>query len=141
VKLSKDQFSTTPLSGKLGAAALAVLCVLAGAGAPALLAAPAVAQSAGVQSAGAKAEVDQAKAQGVVGEQADGFLGLVSGGDPSVRAAMAEINAGRAQAYRDAAARSGVSPETAGQATARQLAARLGPGEYFRTADGRWERH
>ena len=123
------------LSGKLAAAALAVLCVLAGAGAPTLIAAPAVAQS-----AGAKAEVDRAKAQGMIGEQADGFLGVVSGADPSVRAAMAEINAGRAQAYRDAAARSGASPDAAGQAAGRMLAGRLGPGEYFRNASGQWER-
>ena len=129
------KLSDTTLSRKVSAAALGVLCVLAGASAPVIFARPAVAQS-----AGAKAEVDRAKAQGIVGEQADGFLGLVAGGDPSVRAAMAEINAGRAQAYRDAAARSGVSPDTAGQATARQLEGRLGPGEYFRTADGRWVR-
>jgi uncharacterized protein len=109
------------------AAALAGLAIAA--------AAPALAES-----ASAKAAVDQAKAAGVVGEQADGFLGLVGGGDPAVRAAVAEINAGRAQAYREAAGRSGVSPEAAGQATARQLAARLPPGQYFRTADGRWER-
>ncbi len=135
MKRSKDQPHVT-LKAKAGAAALAVLCVLAGAGAPALVAAPAVAQS-----ASAKAEVDRAKAQGVAGEQADGFLGVVFDAGPSVRAALAEINAGRAQAYRAAAARSGVSPEAAGQATARQLEGRLGPGEFFRTADGRWVRH
>ncbi len=136
MKLSKDQLSNRRLPHKLGAAALAVLCVLAGAGAPALLARPAVAQS-----AGAKAEVDRAKSQGMIGEQADGFLGVVSGADPAVRAAMAEINAGRAQAYRDAAARSGATPDAAGQATARQLEDRLGPGEYFRSASGQWVRH
>jgi uncharacterized protein len=109
-------------------AALAGLALLAGA-APAL-----------AQSAAAKAAVDQAKAQGVVGEQADGFLGVVGGGDPAVRAAIAEINAGRAQAYREAAGRTGVTPEAAGQATARQLEARLPPGQFFRTASGQWER-
>ena len=118
-----------------GGTALA-LCLLAGTTVAPVLA-PATAFA---QSAAAKAEVDRAKTQGVVGEQADGFLGLVAGGEPSVRAAMAEINAGRAQAYRDAAARTGVTPEAAGQATARQLAGRLGPGEYFRTAGGSWER-
>ena len=114
---------------RMAAAALGAAALAAAPFAPAL-----------AQSAGAKAAVDQAKAQGVVGEQADGFLGVVSGGDPAVRAALAEINAGRAQAYREAAARSGVTPEAAGQATARQLEARLPPGQYFRTPDGRWER-
>jgi uncharacterized protein len=92
------------------------------------------------QSAAAKAAVDQAKASGVVGEQADGFLGVVSGGDTAVRGAVAEINAGRAQAYREAAARTGVTAEAAGQATARQLESRLPPGQYFRNAAGQWER-
>jgi uncharacterized protein len=115
-------------TGRTVAGALGALALLAGGGA------------AMAQSASAKAAVDQAKAQGQVGEQADGFLGVVGGGDPGVRGAVAEINAGRAQAYREAAARTGVTPEAAGQATARQLEARLPPGQYFRTADGRWER-
>jgi uncharacterized protein len=96
--------------------------------------------AADAQSAAAKAAVDQAKAQGVVGEQADGFLGVVGNADPAVRGAVAEINAGRAQAYHQAAARTGVTPEAAGQATARQLESRLPSGQYFRTVDGRWER-
>ena len=93
------------------------------------------------QSASAKGAVDEAKAQGVVGEQADGFLGFVAGGGgPGLHAAVAEINAGRAEAYRDAAARTGVTPAAAGEATARQLAARLPPGQYFRSAEGGWRR-
>ena len=100
----------------------------------------ACAPAAHAQSASAKGAVDQAKAQGVVGEQADGFLGLVGGGDPSLRSAVAEINAGRAQAYREAAARTGVTAAAAGEATARQLEARLPSGQFFRTVDGRWER-
>ena len=52
------------------------------------------------QSASAKATVDAAKAAGVVGEQADGFLGFVTAAaDPAIRAAVAEINAGRADLY------------------------------------------
>ena len=114
----------------------------AAAAAAALLAAvapAAIAPAAHAQSASAKSAVDQAKAQGLVGEQADGFLGFVAGGGgPTLHAAVAEINAGRAQAYRDAAARTGVTPAAAGEATARQLAARLPPGQYFRSAEGGW---
>lgn len=90
------------------------------------------------QSAAAKAAVDAAKASGVVGEQADGYLGVVSGGDASLRAAVAEINTGRAGAYKDIAAKSGVTPEAAGQATAKQLYARLAPGQYWKPLDGGW---
>src|SRR5215471_1351386 len=78
-----------------------------------------------------KAIVDSAKAAGVVGEQSDGFLGLVTGAaDPAIKAAMAEINAGRAQIYREAAAKNGVTPEAAGvSAFYSVVKARLRPGE------------
>jgi uncharacterized protein YdbL (DUF1318 family) len=90
------------------------------------------------QSAAAKAAVDAGKSSGTVGEQADGYLGVVSGSDAALRAAVAEINTGRAAAYKDIAAKSGVTPEAAGQATAKQLYARLAPGQYWKPLDGGW---
>lgn len=90
------------------------------------------------QSAAAKATVDAAKMAGTVGEQADGYLGIVSGGDAALRAAVAEINTGRAAAYKDIAAKTGATPEAAGQATAKQLYARLAPGQYWKPLDGGW---
>jgi uncharacterized protein YdbL (DUF1318 family) len=96
--------------------------------------------SAYAQTAEAKARVDAAKAAGVVGEQADGYLGLVTGAaDPAVKAAVAEINAGRAQVYREAAARNNVSPEAAGAAAFETVVkGKLKPGEYYRPAGGGW---
>ena len=99
----------------------------------AVAAAPAFAQD-------AKARVDAAKAAGQVGEQGDGFLGIVSGGDAALQAAVAEINAGRAAAYRDTAAKTGVDAAAAGQATAQQLFARIPPGQYYRPLGGAWTR-
>jgi uncharacterized protein YdbL (DUF1318 family) len=87
-----------------------------------------------------KATVDAAKAQGVVGEQADGYLGIVSGGDAATAAAVAHINGGRAKAYADIAARTGVTVAQAGEATAQQLIAKLPPGAYYRAAGGGWVR-
>ena len=93
------------------------------------------------QTAAEKAVVDQAKAAGVIGEQGDGFLGLVSGAAAAnVKAAMADINAGRAQAYKDIAAKSGVAESAAGEATARHLIDRLPAGEYYRPVGGAWTR-
>jgi uncharacterized protein YdbL (DUF1318 family) len=101
------------------------------------LAAPAAAVA---QSAQAKTAVDSAKAAGVVGEQADGYLGFVSGGaDPALRQAVSEINAGRAQVYRQAAARSGASPEAAGSAAfVNAIQPKLPSGEYFKPVGGGW---
>lgn len=93
---------------------------------------------ASAQSAAAKAAVDAGKAAGTVGEQADGYLGIVSGGDAALRASVAEINTGRSAVYKDIAAKTGVTPEAAGQATAKQLYARVAPGQYWKPLDGGW---
>ena len=92
------------------------------------------------QSAAAKATVDSAKVQGTVGEQADGYLGIVAGADGDLRAAVTEINTGRAAAYKDIAAKTGVTAEAAGQATAKQLYSRLAPGQFWKPLDGGWMR-
>lgn len=91
-------------------------------------------------AASAKATVDAAKAAGIVGEQNDGYLGFVNGaGDPAVEAAVAEINAGRAQLYRQAAAKNGVTPEAAGAAAYESVVQlKLRPGNYYQTPDGAW---
>jgi uncharacterized protein YdbL (DUF1318 family) len=106
----------------------------------ALILAAAPFQAAFAQSAQAKATVDSAKAAGVVGEQADGYLGFVKGGaDAGVTAAVAEINAGRSQAYQNVASQNGVSPAAAGAAAFEQVVkSRLKPGEYYRAPGGGW---
>jgi uncharacterized protein YdbL (DUF1318 family) len=99
-------------------------------------AAPVFAQ---VPSAADKTIVDGAKAKGDVGEQSDGYLGFVHGApDAAVGSAVGKINAGRAAAYRDIAAKNGVSPEAAGAAAAQQLIARVPAGQYYQDTDGRW---
>lgn len=100
-----------------------------------------VAGAAMAQSPTAKAAVDAAKAQGLVGEQGDGYLGFVSGGgDAALQAAVREINAGRAEAYREIAARTGVTPEVAGQATFDKLLPRIPDGQHYRPLNGGWTR-
>ena len=103
----------------------------------ALAATPAVAQA-----MDAKAAVDRAKAQGIVGEQADGFLGFVKpSADTALKAAVDEINQGRAALYRQAAAKTGVSVEAAGASAFNTVVqSRLKPGEYYRPAGGGWVR-
>lgn len=103
----------------------------------ALAATPAVAQA-----MNAKAAVDAAKAQGIVGEQADGFLGFVKPStDTALREAVREINEGRAELYRAAAAKNGVSEAVAGASAFNTVVqTRLKPGEYYRPAGGGWVR-
>ena len=96
---------------------------------------------AAAQSAAEKAAVDAAKARGQIGEQGDGYLGFVTPStDPMLAAAVAAINAGRMQVYRETAMRTGVTVDAAGQATAQQLFARLPPGQFFKPLMGDWTR-
>ena len=87
-----------------------------------------------------KAAVDAAKAAGKVGEQADGYLGIVSGADASISAAVDDINVGRRSVYSQTAAKSGVTPDAAGQATGAQLIAKTPPGQYIKPLGGSWTR-
>jgi uncharacterized protein YdbL (DUF1318 family) len=106
----------------------------------AVLAALAAPVAAVAQSAEAKAAVDAGKAAGIVGEQADGYLGFVAGGgDPALRSAVAEINAGRAQVYREAAAKTGATPAAAGAAAfVNAIQPRIKPGQFYKPAGGGW---
>ena len=93
------------------------------------------------QTAPQKATVDVAKTQGVVGEMGDGYLGFVTtSGDASLKAAVTAINTGRAAAYADTAAKTGVTAEAAGQATARQLYDRIPAGQWYKPLGGSWTR-
>lgn len=92
------------------------------------------------QTSADKAVVDAGKASGTVGEQSDGYLGIVSGGDAATHAAVAHINEGRAKAYAGIAAKTGVTVQQAGEATAVQLIAKLPAGAYYRNASGAWVR-
>ena len=85
-----------------------------------------------------KATVDAAKAAGHVGEQADGYLGIVGGADGATTAAVNSINAGRREVYTQTASKSGVSPDAAGQATGAQLIAKVPAGQFFKPLGGAW---
>lgn len=98
-----------------------------------LLATPALADL-----AADKATVTAAKAAGTVGEQADGYLGIVSGADATVTAAVNEINNGRRQVYTQTATKTGVTPDAAGQATGAQLIANTPAGQYIKPLGGGW---
>jgi uncharacterized protein YdbL (DUF1318 family) len=86
-----------------------------------------------------KVAVDAAKTAGVVGEQADGYLGFVKGSaDGAVTTAVNEINAARGDVYAQTAAKTGVTRDAAGQATGAQLIEKMPGGEYYKALSGGW---
>jgi uncharacterized protein YdbL (DUF1318 family) len=73
------------------------------------------------------------RATGKVGEQVDGYLGLVES-EPSLRAQVDAINT-------DLAAKRGAKIEEVAAATACEiLASRVQPGQFYRLADGSWRK-
>ena len=60
-----------------------------------------------LSTAAAALDLDQAKAQGLVGERQDGYIGQVSGGG-DVAAFVAQINAERRAAYENVATQNGI---------------------------------
>jgi len=53
--------------------------------------------------------LDEAKAKGLVGEKANGYLGAVSAPSGDVQALIADVNQKRRQAYEDIARRNGTN--------------------------------
>ena len=86
--------------------------------------------------------INDAKAAGIVGEQADGFVGVrdESRMTTAIRGAMAEMNAGRAQLYRQAATDTGTSAAAAGASSFTQRFDDIPSGQWYRNSSGTWVR-
>jgi uncharacterized protein len=79
------------------------------------------------------------RATGKVGEQADGYLGIVGSADAGLRAQVDAINIKRRAYYTDLAAKRNAKIEEVAAATACQLfSSKVQPGQYYRLPDGVW---
>ena len=73
-----------------------------------------------------------------VGEQPDGYLGVVSGG-ASVQALVRDINIKRKAAYTASAQASGATVEQFAFTSGCNLVAKVGQGEMYKTPSGQWK--
>jgi uncharacterized protein len=84
-------------------------------------------------------DLQQAKQQGLIGEQLNGLVGVVRGSG-EVNAIANDINRKRLESYQDIARRTGTSL-TVVQSRAGQLnVERTASGHYIQLADGSWRR-
>ena len=98
-----------------------LLCALALAAAPALA-----------------LDLDGARAQGLVGEMTDGYVGLVKGqGDDAARKLVAEVNAKRRAHYEQIAREQGTPVAAVAALAGQKLIARMPAGTWIGD-DGRW---
>ena len=84
--------------------------------------------------------VNAAKAAGMVGERFDGYLGVAGPASGVMRSQVATINIQRRSLYSRLAVSKGVSPQDVGITAGCQLLGRVGVGEAYLWADGRWRR-
>ena len=100
----------------------------------------AVVGGAGVASAMLQDAAALLRASGPVGEQADGYLGLVGSAPADVRAKVDAINIQRRAYYTDLAAKRGAKIEEVAATTACELfRTKVAQGQYYRSVDGRWQ--
>lgn len=91
--------------------------------------------------AGQAESAGQLRATGRVGEQANGYLGIVGEATATLRSQVSAVNIRRRAAYTELAAKRRVSVEEVAATMACEIfATAVQPGQYYRLADGIWRR-
>ena len=117
------------MNSRLVLRSLAILAAAA-----ALAAVPAGAQGVPMTAA-------QLRATGQVGEQSDGYLGVVGAATPELRSRVNSVNIRRRAAYTKLASARGVQIAAVAATMACELfATSVLPGQYYRLTDGVWRR-
>ena len=111
--------SKSILTAALGAASLAVL------------ASPALAQRDPAYAA--------ARANGSIGEQTDGYLGIVGAATPALRDLVNSINIRRRAVYTERAQQNRATREQYAMTAGCEAIARTVPGEKYQAPDGSWK--
>lgn len=79
------------------------------------------------------------RASGQVGEQADGYLGIVGTASTELRSQVDAVNIKRRAFYTELAAKRGAKIEEVAASTACEIfATKVLPGQYYRLPDGIW---
>lgn len=86
-------------------------------------------------------ELDDAKAKGWVGEQVDGYIGVVDAKAPAAAQALVDrINAGRRAHYAKIAAESGTTLDIVAARAGALLVEKAPAGEFVKDSTGSWKR-
>jgi hypothetical protein len=95
---------------------------------------------AGWPAAALALSLDEAKAAGLVGEQPDGYLGVVAGAQPDVASMVERINSERRAHYVEIAKRNGTSVSAVEALAGKKTIERTPSGEYVMVPGRGWVR-
>jgi len=94
-----------------------------------------------VSVAAAESPLTQPKADGLIGEQADGYIGLVVPNAPAdIKKLVAEVNAKRKAGYQKIAAKQGTSLTEVEKVGGNTAIEKTLEGNYIRDANGTWHK-
>lgn len=86
-------------------------------------------------------QIESARAEGVIGERIDGYIGVVGSADAEIIRKVQDINNRRRALYEQKAQETGTTVQQVARiAGERQLAERVGPGEFYMDESGSWKR-
>lgn len=84
--------------------------------------------------------LDEAKSQGLVGEQQNGYLGVVNNSSAEVQSLITEVNAQRKAKYFEIANKNGTTLAAVEALAGKKAITETAPGRYFQSASGQWEK-
>lgn len=85
--------------------------------------------------------LDEAKAQGLVGERPDGYVGAVAPAPTAeVQTLVTSTNDGRRKVYAELAQRNGITVQAVGIVSGEKLQGAAPAGQYILTPAGQWQR-
>jgi len=94
-----------------------------------------------VSIAAAESPLTQPKADGLIGEQADGYIGLVAQNVPAdIKKLVADVNAQRKAGYQKIATKQGTSLSEVEKVGGNTAIEKTLPGNYIRDANGVWHK-
>jgi len=86
------------------------------------------------------ADLGSAKAAGLIGEQLNGYLGVVAAAPGDVQALVAKINQKRKALYQQIASKNATSLQAVEAMAGKKTTAKTPHGQFIRSASGQWVR-
>jgi hypothetical protein len=84
--------------------------------------------------------LDEAKSKGLLGEQPDGYLGIVNTPTPELNSLKNNINQQRQALYQDIAKKNGTEISAVEQLAGKKAIEKAPPGTYVKSTDGQWQK-
>lgn len=84
--------------------------------------------------------LDEARSKGELGENASGYLELTPRGESEAKTLMESVNAQRKLRYSEIAAKQKTELKNIEKIAGEKITEKLNPGEFYKDADGHWNK-